>query len=155
MNPGTTNVLRLSGKLAATLTLVGDVLKGVVPVWLARELHPSATVVSLCGFFAVLGHMYPVYFEFKGGKGVATALGAVTTLSWPSGLLIGAFWLLIAGLTRTSSLASLGAWLLAPLILYWLAPEYLSAMLLLSGFILYRHYPNIISLLQGKERNFR
>lgn len=154
-NPGTTNVLRVASKTAAALTLLGDVLKGVIPVYLALILHSSPTAIGLCGFFAVLGHLYPLYFDFKGGKGVATALGVVTLLSWPSGLTIISIWLVIIALTRVASIASLTSWTAAPFVIYWMAPEYLGPMLILATFIIYRHYSNIIGLIKGNERDFK
>lgn len=154
-NPGATNVLRVAGKTAAAFTLLGDVLKGVIPVYGALLLHPSPTAIGLCGFFAVLGHLYPLYFDFKGGKGVATALGAVTFLNWPSGLAIILIWLIVISFTRVASIASLTSWTAAPFIIYGMAPEYLGPMLMLSTFIIYRHYSNIVGLIQGKERDFK
>jgi glycerol-3-phosphate acyltransferase PlsY len=95
-NPGATNVLRLGGKKAAGLTLAGDVLKGVVPVLLAHLLTDSPAIIAGTAVAAVVGHMYPVFFGFKGGKGVATAFGAVAALVYPVALFMGAVWVLAA-----------------------------------------------------------
>lgn len=153
-NPGASNVVRLAGKAAGALTLAGDLAKGALPVYLALTLHPSATVAALCGLFAFIGHCYPVYFDFRGGKGVATAFGVVAMLHWPSALIIGAMWIGVFVLTRTSSLASLISWTLAPFALYFLADIYLNPMLIMIVFLIYRHYPNMFLLAKGDENRF-
>lgn len=154
-NPGATNVLRVAGKPAAAVTLAGDVLKGVVPVLLARLAGVEAPVLAWIGFFAFLGHLYPVFFRFEGGKGVATALGVINTLSWPAGFAVMATWLLVFLPTRISSLSALVSWALAPLYLWIFAPASLGAMVPLSVLLIWRHRQNLRDLLTGQERSFR
>ena len=108
-NPGATNVARLGGKKAAALTLAGDMLKGLLPVTIAHALGSDATILAGTALAAFLGHLYPVFFGFQGGKGVATALGVIYGLYWPVGLLTSAVWLIMAVLFRYSSLAALVA----------------------------------------------
>src|SRR5689334_17854922 len=105
-NPGATNVLRFGGKKAAIITLMGDMLKGVIPVLAAKWFGFNTVGLSLVAFAAFLGHLYPIFFRFQGGKGVATAFGCFIALSWPLGLLLAATWLIIAILFRYSSLAA-------------------------------------------------
>lgn len=152
-NPGATNVLRYGGKLAAILTLVGDIVKGVVPVVIARWLTDDPIVLAATTLAAFLGHLFPVFFGFKGGKGVATALGVWLALNVWVGLLLITTWLLTAFLTRYSSLSALVAALVAPLYVAWLVPgpAYLFAMIVMSVLLIYRHLPNIRKLMAGKE----
>ena len=153
-NPGATNVLRVGGKVAGALTLLGDMGKGVLPVYLTLTLHPSPTVAALSGVFAFIGHCYPVYFDFRGGKGVATAFGVLAMLHWPSALFTGALWVTIFALTRVSSLASLVSWTLAPFALYFFAGTFMDPLLILIMILIYRHYPNLFLLAKGKENRF-
>ncbi|MDO5057461.1 MAG: glycerol-3-phosphate 1-O-acyltransferase PlsY [Lautropia sp.] len=156
-NPGATNVLRTGNKQAAALTLLGDVLKGVVAVLLARWLAPtlglSQTAVMLVGLAAFIGHLFPVFHGFKGGKGVATAAGVLLALNPLHGLAVLATWLLVAFTTRYSSLAALVAAVLAPL--YWQLFYGISAsalvVLVMSALLVWRHRSNINKLLTGKE----
>lgn len=147
-------MVRVAGKAAGALTLLGDLGKGVLPVYLAQTLHPSSTVAALCGVFAFIGHCYPVYFDFRGGKGVATAFGVAAMLHWPSALVIGALWLGIFLLTRVSSLASLLSWTLAPFAFYFFADEFLNPLLIMITILIYRHYPNLFLLAKGEENRF-
>lgn len=153
-NPGATNVLRLAGKAAGALTLIGDLIKGMLPVYLAQSLHSSNTVAALCGLFAFLGHCYPVYFDFRGGKGVATAFGVVAMLHWPSCAAIALLWVGTFALTRVASLASLLSWSLAPFAIYVWAEQYLNPVLILIAILIYRHYPNLFLLVKGNENRF-
>lgn len=152
-NPGATNVLRLGGKTAAALTLTGDVLKGLVPVLIAGQFSDSAVTVSAATLAAFLGHLYPVYFGFKGGKGVATAFGAVTGLAWPVALIMGVVWLTIAAVFRYSSLASMSAAVCAPLAALALSAHLavVVGLTLMAIFILWRHRANISRLKAGNE----
>ena len=153
-NPGATNVLRIGGKGPAALTLAGDVLKGALPVLLARALALSPTVEALCALAAFLGHLYPLYFRFRGGKGVATALGAITALAWPVGCAMGALWLAVAAVTRYSSLASMTAAAGAPVAALWLAPPGPAGpgvLLVIAAFVLWRHRANVRRLIDGTE----
>jgi len=152
-NPGATNVARLGGKKAAALTLVGDMLKGLVPVLIAHALHASPTILAATALAAFLGHLYPVFFGFQGGKGVATALGVIFGLHWPVGLLTTAIWLLMAVVFRYSSLAALTAMLLMPPGFLWLMPErpIVLAMVMMTAMLFWRHRSNIRNLLSGAE----
>ena len=106
-NPGTTNVMRLHGKTAAFLTLTGDVFKGIIPVLLAKVIVGSEFIIALSGFAAFLGHIFPIYFKFKGGKGVATLIGILLATHWLLGLAYVITWILTAAIFRYSSLAAL------------------------------------------------
>ncbi len=152
-NPGATNVARLGGKKAAALTLLGDMLKGLIPVLLADALDAGALILAGTALAAFLGHLYPVFFGFQGGKGVATALGVSFGLHWQAGLVISAIWLLMAITFRYSSLSALTAMALAPAVFYWLMPEppVIIAMLILALMLFWRHRTNIANLLSGKE----
>jgi glycerol-3-phosphate acyltransferase PlsY len=152
-NPGATNVLRIGGKKAAAATLVGDMLKGVLPVLIARALGADILTQSATASAAFLGHLYPVFFGFKGGKGVATALGVLLALNWQVGLLTVATWLLVAMVFRISSLAALVAILLTPLYIWWRIPDpaLLAAMLFMGTLLFWRHRSNIQKLIQGTE----
>ncbi len=152
-NPGATNVARLGGKKAAALTLIGDMLKGLIPVLIAHALHASPTVLAATALAAFLGHLYPVFFGFQGGKGVATALGVIYGLYWPVGLFTTGIWLAMAAVFRYSSLAALTAILLTPLGFLWLKPDMpiIIAMLIITVILYWRHRSNIANLLNGKE----
>jgi glycerol-3-phosphate acyltransferase PlsY len=152
-NPGATNVARLGGKKAAALTLVGDMLKGLLPVLIAQYLQMSPVILAATALAAFLGHLYPVFFGFQGGKGVATALGVIYGLYWPAGLLTTATWLAMAVVFRYSSLAALIAMLLTPLWFLWLLPEpaIIAAMCILTVLLFWRHRTNISNLINGKE----
>ncbi|HSD95696.1 MAG TPA: glycerol-3-phosphate 1-O-acyltransferase PlsY [Sulfuricaulis sp.] len=152
-NPGATNILRYGGKTAAVLTLLGDILKGVIPVLIARALTADAVIITLCGFAAFLGHLFPVFFSFRGGKGVATALGVWFALNPWVGLALLATWILMALLFRYSSLAALTASAAAPLYVAWLSPgtPYLATMIVMSAILIFRHRSNIRNLIVGTE----
>ncbi len=153
-NPGATNVLRLGGKKAALLTLLFDVLKGVVAVLLAKAIYPEITVLAAVTGAVFLGHLYPVFFNFKGGKGVATAFGALLALVWQVGLSVLLTWLLMAGIVRYSSLAALVAAIAAPVSMYGFTHgnlTYTITALLMSILLIWRHRSNIQNLLAGRE----
>lgn len=152
-NPGATNVLRIGGKRAAVLTLAGDVLKGVVAVVIARLVTDDATVLALTALAAFLGHLYPVFFGFRGGKGVATALGVWLALVPAVGALLLVTWLVTALVFRYSSLAALVAALAAPLYVLWLAPlvVYLAIAIVMTALLIWRHRSNIRNLWIGTE----
>ena len=152
-NPGATNVLRLGGKKAAFLTLSGDMLKGLVPVLIAQALHASPLIQSATALAAFLGHLYPVFFSFRGGKGVATALGVAFGLYWPAGLSVAGIWLLMAFVFRISSLSALTAMLLAPACFWLLKPEpaFIGVMIVITLMLFWRHRTNIRDLLSGTE----
>ena len=152
-NPGATNVLRLAGRKAAALTLAGDVLKGVVPVLAARAADLPPAAVALVGLAAFLGHLFPVYFGFKGGKGVATALGALLGMEPLLGAAVLVTWLVVAGVARYSSLAALVASVLAPGYAWVLSGDrgVVGAVALMAVLLVWRHRANIRRLLAGEE----
>lgn len=149
-NPGATNVLRTGKKAAAVLTLAGDAGKGWLAVWLAWQL---AGDVPAAGMAVFLGHLYPVFHRFKGGKGVATAAGVIFGFSPWLGLATLASWIVIAGLSRYSSLASLVAALLAPLYAWFLGLDelFLVVMVTIGLLLIWRHRGNISRLIAGTE----
>lgn len=155
-NPGATNVLRSGKKMAALLTLLGDAFKGWFPVWLALQSGMLMWVVSWVGFAVFLGHLYPIYYRFKGGKGVATALGVLLALSVWLGLAVVIVWVVVFAIWRYSSLAAIVAALLAPVIAYFLLPykDYLLLTLVITALLIWRHRSNIQKLLAGTEAGF-
>ena len=161
-NPGATNVLRSGSKAAAIVTLVLDALKGWLPValvrWFGEPYGLGEGTAALVGLAAFLGHLYPVYFRFQGGKGVATALGVLLGIHWLLGLGTVVTWLIIAVFFRYSSLASLVAAVFAPVFyvlvagaFWYLDKSILMAIAVMSVLLIYRHRENINRLLQGKE----
>ncbi|HED40453.1 MAG TPA: glycerol-3-phosphate 1-O-acyltransferase [Chromatiales bacterium] len=152
-NPGATNVLRFGGKKIAIIVLLGDMIKGLLPVAVVSLMGASPLLVALTGAAAFLGHLYPVFFSFKGGKGVATALGVILAISWPAGFTVLALWLLVAFTLRYSSLAALCASVSAPLIVWLYRPdiELLVMMVGMSLLLVWRHRSNIENLKQGRE----
>ena len=156
-NPGATNVLRSGRKKAAALTLLGDALKGLVAVLLARWLQSyfglADEVVAAVAVTVLVGHMWPLFFGFKGGKGVATALGVLLALSWPVALICAAVWLMMAFGLKISSLAALTATVISPLAAMFLVqqPSWQAAIAVIAALVLLRHRRNIQNLLSGKE----
>ncbi|WP_414436932.1 glycerol-3-phosphate 1-O-acyltransferase PlsY [Eikenella corrodens] len=156
-NPGATNVLRSGRKKAAALTLLGDALKGLVAVLLARWLQSyfglADEVVAAVAVAVLAGHMWPLFFGFKGGKGVATALGVLLALSWPVALICAAVWLMMAFGLKISSLAALTATVISPLAAMFLVqqPSWQAAIAVIAALVLLRHRSNIQNLLSGKE----
>lgn len=152
-NPGATNVLRLGGKAAAALTLAADIAKGLVAVLAARALGMDAWVVALVAAAVFLGHLFPVYYGFRGGKGVATALGVVLALAWPVGVLMIVVWLAVAVSSRYSSLSALIAAAVAPAAMAWLSGEaaFVAVTAALSLLLIWRHRANIRRLIDGTE----
>ena len=157
-NPGATNVLRAGSRPAAALTLLGDAAKGAVAVWLVRAFGPQfgagEIAVALAALAAFVGHLYPVFFGFKGGKGVATFLGAVLALDFSAGLIACSAWLVVALAWRYSSLASLCAASAAPLALLAVngSPAVAGIVAVMSLLLAVRHRQNIANLLAGRER---
>ena len=157
-NPGATNVLRTGNKAAAALTLVGDGAKGWFAVWLAQRLGPeagaAAWTVPGVALAVFVGHLYPVFHRFAGGKGVATAAGIVAALHWPLAAALAAVWLLMAVVFRVSSLAALTAAALMPVGMFYLTGNTLTAwaMVPIAALLFWRHRTNIRQLLAGKER---
>ena len=153
-NPGATNVLRMGSKKLAAMVLLIDVLKGVVPVLIGRMLDFDINILALIAFFAFLGHLYPVFFQFKGGKGVATALGAFLALS-PA--LAGAAlltWMVVFAITRISSLSAIAAAAMTPVYSLWLIDTVFAraVILVIALLLLWRHRSNIQRLLAGEEK---
>ena len=151
-NPGTTNVLRIAGKGPAALTLLGDVLKCVIPVLIGHALGLSWMMLGFVGLAAFLGHLFPVFFRFEGGKGVATAFGFALALDWRFGLACIACWLTIAAISRYSSLAALVTWTLAPFLAWYMVhPDLVFSLAPMSLLLIYRHKGNILKLKAGTE----
>ena len=156
-NPGATNVLRSGSKVAAVLTLLLDALKGLIPVLVVKTWGPQWGLgdgaLALVALGAFVGHLFPVFFGFKGGKGVATAVGVLFALSWPVALICTIVWLIMAFGLKISSLAALVATVLSP-VLAWVFIDEASwcwAVLIIAILVLYRHKSNIQNLLSGKE----
>jgi glycerol-3-phosphate acyltransferase PlsY len=150
-NPGATNVLRIGGKAAAATVLIFDVAKGMFPVWIAYLLHVAPLYLGLTAIAACLGHIYPVFFRFRGGKGVATALGAIAPIGWDlTGLMTGT-WLLTVLLSGYSSLGAIVSALIAPFYVWWFKPQFTFPVSMLSCLILLRHHDNIQRLWRGQE----
>lgn len=163
-NPGATNVLRSGDKIAAALTLLGDAAKGFLVVLMAGVIAPRVlpeplipAAVALCGVAVFLGHLYPIYFRFQGGKGVATAFGVLLGFMPAIGLLTGLVWLVVARVGRISSLAALSAAGAAPVITLFLKGLDLTfwATLSIAVLLVIRHKKNIAQLLSGQEQAFR
>ena len=152
-NIGATNVLRTGRKDLAAITLVGDAGKGAVAVVLAQLLFSNPWITAAAGAAAFLGHLFPIWLKFKGGKGVATFYGIMLAASWPAGLLAAATWLLVAFLFRISSLAALVAASLAPIyVLVTDQPRSMSFLALFMAVLIFiRHHENIRRLLKGEE----
>lgn len=154
-NPGTTNVYRLGGWVPASLTLVFDILKGMLPVWGSYYLGFDPFILAIVAMAACLGHIYPLYFEFKGGKAVATALGAMFPIAWEMAILLIVTWLVVFFVTRVSSLAALITVSLAPIYAYLIKPQYTVPAIMLTALIIWRHRTNIVRLWRGEEVGFR
>ncbi len=152
-NPGATNVLRHGGKNAAIITLCLDVLKGVIAVSVAKWLTTEAEILAAVTLVVFLGHLYPIFFQFRGGKGVATAFGALLVLAWPVGLAALVTWFMMALLFRYSSLSAIVTAILIPAYLFWLTgvPEYTLMSFIMSGLLIWRHRSNIRQLWAGQE----
>jgi len=155
-NPGATNVLRIGGpraKPAAAITLFGDSVKGLLPMLLAHALGAGPWTLAAVGLAAFLGHLYPVFFGFRGGKGVATALGVQFGLYWPVGLCVAGVWLFVAKVLKISSASALVSMALAPLFIWLFRPEtaLIGMQVLITLLLFYRHRSNIRNLLQGSE----
>jgi len=152
-NPGATNVLRLGGKQAAVITLLGDLAKGLAPLVLAKAAGATPTVLATVGLAAFLGHLFPVFFGFKGGKGVATAGGVFYGFSVLAGFAVMLTWIAVALVTRISSLSALVAGALAPVYVWFVvrSPELTIASALMSVVLIWRHKGNIQRILRGEE----
>ena len=151
-NAGATNVLRVAGKKLAILTLVFDVLKGFVAVMIARTLGLDNFVLGIVALAAFIGHIYPIFFKFQGGKGIATGIGVMLALSLHLGVLVIITWVVVAATFRYSSLAALVAFVLAPIYAFFVTNrQYVIALIVITLIILWRHRENIQRLIQKIE----
>nr|VFK39982.1 MAG: glycerol-3-phosphate acyltransferase PlsY [Candidatus Kentron sp. TC]VFK55863.1 MAG: glycerol-3-phosphate acyltransferase PlsY [Candidatus Kentron sp. TC] len=152
-NPGATNVLRLGGKVAGTITLLGDISKGFAPVLAVRLYTDSPPIVAAVALAAFLGHVFPILLRFRGGKGVATALGVIAAITWPTALLSLATWLSMAVVSRYSSLSAITTALLAPIYAGYITSNIIhtGAIGLIAVLIIWRHRSNIQNLMAGTE----
>lgn len=151
-NPGASNILRIGGKKLAAIVLLGDVLKGWIPVMLAKLFGLSLVSLAWVAFFAFIGHLYPIFFGFRGGKGVATALGGLFALAWPLGLIGLLSWVVVLFVFRYISVASM----LAAIVTFFYVFYSYSLMvylpiLLMTIILIARHFSNIQRLFQGTE----
>lgn len=152
-NPGATNVLRLAGKKYAALVMIVDLLKGTIPVLIAKALGADPAIVAFTALAAVVGHMYPIFFGFNGGKGVATAIGALLGLHFILGVMVAATWLLVANFSRYSSLASMVSISLAPFYSLLLTNQIdtFPPLFFIVILVLFKHRNNITRLIDGNE----
>ena len=153
-NPGATNVLRSGKKIAALLTLLGDTLKGVLALGIVLQLGLMDEWIAAVAIAVIVGHMWPIFFRFKGGKGVATAAGVLLTLDWKMGLAVLGIWLVVAVVTKISSLAAIAASIAAPMLCHFLVPNrpaIFFAVLAIALLLIERHKRNLINLLAGTE----
>ncbi len=154
-NPGATNVMRIGGKKAAAITLVGDLLKGLIPVVIVKLVFPAESLlIALTALAAFLGHLFPIFFQFKGGKGVATALGCIIGLNLWVALCAFGTWLIVFAISRISSLSALTAAVIAPIYL-WLFDASISvviAVVIMDILLIIRHKANIQRILNGEEK---
>ena len=156
-NPGATNVMRQGNKVAAIFTLLGDMLKATILLLIAKFYGVSDSLIVLIAIAVMLGHVYPIYYQFKGGKGVATALGILLGISPVLALSVFIIWIIIFFIWKFSSLAAIGATLSSPIIALWigLSNQLVFLMCILSLIILIRHKSNIKNLLNGTESGFK
>lgn len=155
-NPGATNVLRLSGKKYAAIVLLADLLKGLVPVVIFNMMHIGSSYLGYIGLAAVLGHIYPIFFQFKGGKGVATTLGVLFGLNGVLGLMVVATWLIVAYISRYSSLAAMVALACMPFYgLFLSTPHHFFSLFLMAILVIYQHRSNIQRLRSGTESKIK
>ncbi len=160
-NAGATNVMRSGNKKAAILTLLGDMIKGFIVVFIAKYYFDGVTksgssIVAICGILVVFGHIYPIFFRFKGGKGVATTIGVMLGFNFYLAALIVVTWFIVFKFSKTSSLSALIAAASAPLYAYLLMGNnsYFGATLIIAFFVLYNHKQNIIRIFNGQEHTF-
>lgn len=152
-NIGATNVLRSGNRVAALLTLIGDAMKGWAAVLVARLLELPVELVAVVGFAAFLGHLFPVWLRFRGGKGVATAAGVLIAFDWRLGVAVFVTWLVVAVVTRYSSLAAIVAAFAAPVIAWYIAGPgpIVTAVVAMGVLLVARHHANIRKLVRGEE----
>jgi acyl phosphate:glycerol-3-phosphate acyltransferase len=150
-NPGATNVLRIGGLSSAAMVLLFDMLKGAIPSYISYKLGLDSVYLGLVAVAACLGHIFPIFFAFKGGKGVATAFGAMAPIGEDLALFLLATWLVFALITRYSSVAAIIAASLAPIYTWWLDERFTIPVAMLSALIIIRHKDNIHRLWTGEE----
>ena len=150
-NPGATNIYRIAGKNAAIMVLLFDVLKGIIPTWGSYYLGFEPYQIGVVAIACCLGHMYPVFFQFKGGKAVATSFGCLLPVGLSLGASLLAIWLLVFRFTGYSSLSAIAAVSSAPFLTYVISPKYTLAVTMLAILVIVRHSPNILRLLNGTE----
>ena len=150
-NPGTTNVLRIGGRLSALGVLLFDVLKGMLPVAIAFRLGLEPSEIGFIALAACLGHVFPIFFHFRGGKGVATALGALIPFGMEISELALATWLITFLISRYSSLSAVITALILPTFVWWYKPEFTFPVALVCCLLVYRHHDNIQRLWRGQE----
>lgn len=150
-NPGATNVLRIGGQKAALSVLLCDMLKGTIPVWGGYLLEIDPLILGIVAIAACLGHMYPIFFHFSGGKGVATALGAIAPIGLDLTAMVLITWIITAAIFRISSLAAMVTVLLAPMYTWIVKPQYTLPVAMLCCLIIFRHHQNIRRLFDGTE----
>tara|TARA_B100001057_G_scaffold217305_1_gene217531 strand:- start:3274 stop:3864 length:591 start_codon:yes stop_codon:yes gene_type:complete len=156
-NPGATNVLRTGNKYAAVFTLLGDMLKATLVVGIALSLDFSGNFLTAAILAVLLGHMYPIFYNFKGGKGVATALGILLAINWELALFTLLIWIIIFFVSKYSSLSAIIAAIASPLIAYTLNQDQhiIIISVVLAILILFRHKKNIQNLINGTESSFK
>ena len=153
-NPGATNVLRIGGRWVALGVFIFDVLKGMLPVWIGYRLGLTQFELGMVALGACLGHIFPIFFKFKGGKGVATAFGSIAPIAWGvAGSMFGT-WLLVFLVSGYSSLSAVIAALLTPLYVWYFRPEFTFPVALVCCLLVYRHHSNIQRLWRGQEDKF-
>lgn len=150
-NPGATNVLRIGGVSSAAMVLFFDMLKGALPAYTAFTMGIDAVFLGIIAVAACLGHIFPIFFGFKGGKGVATAFGAMAPIGDDLALCLMASWVVLVAITRYSSLAAILTALAAPLYTHWLDERFTIPVAMLSALIIIRHKDNILRLIKGEE----
>ncbi|VAW69178.1 Acyl-phosphate:glycerol-3-phosphate O-acyltransferase PlsY (EC 2.3.1.n3) [hydrothermal vent metagenome] len=152
-NPGATNVLREGGKKAAIITLLGDMIKGLIPVLIAVITDMPENIIAAAGLAAFLGHLYPLYYGFQGGKGVATIIGVLMGIHWQLGLATIGIWLAMAFTLRYSSLSALVAASSAPALAWYITQSNMitASVTIMAALLIWRHRSNIQNLIAGKE----
>nr|WP_133408656.1 glycerol-3-phosphate 1-O-acyltransferase PlsY [Parashewanella tropica] len=153
-NPGATNVLRVGGASAAALVLFFDMLKGALPTYLSYKLNIDSVSLGFIAISACLGHIFPVFFDFKGGKGVATAFGAMAPIGEGLALYLMGTWVLVVIIGRFSSLASIATAIMAPILTHYLDDRFTIPVAMLGILIVIRHKDNIYRLFRGEEPRF-
>ena len=151
-NPGTTNVLRIGGKVPAAITLLFDILKGLAPVIIARMLTDNDFIIACTALYAILGHVFPIFFGFKGGKGVATLIGTLFGFWWVLGFIFVVTWFIVAIITRYSSLSALVATVVTSLsVIFEVNSRVAAPFLIITMMILIKHKGNVQRLISGQE----